>query len=358
MKREAINHTKMKRLCRRLNIHAWQAVGLLESLWHLTARETPRGDIGKLSDDDIAIGIDYHGDAVDMLAALVDCRWLDVHPDHRLLVHHWPDHCDDSVNMKLARAKQFFADGSAPKLTRLGAAEKEAAAQFYAAPDPGPKPCAQNDDPPESEEKGYESKPCAQTGDPCAQTDPCARRAPRLSLSLDLDPALTLTLTPPPKDTSLASRKNGVKAIEDSSDCVANANPKQKPKYTQDDHTNLALAMARYRDPIGRTRDSVLPPSDIVDSVLAKLELGNRTVPDFCQHLRTLPAVYRPGGKHGPRKWEWFIGVAFSFASAEVTQTPTAERCRHNKEWGICCLPPAQYDKMTAALDGLDGDAA
>ena len=39
MKREALTHTKMHRLCRRLGLPLWQAVGLLESLFHLTARE-------------------------------------------------------------------------------------------------------------------------------------------------------------------------------------------------------------------------------------------------------------------------------------------------------------------------------
>jgi hypothetical protein len=40
MKREAVYHSKMRRLCRRLDIPQWQGVGLLESIWHLTARET------------------------------------------------------------------------------------------------------------------------------------------------------------------------------------------------------------------------------------------------------------------------------------------------------------------------------
>jgi hypothetical protein len=62
MKRQAMSHTKMKRLCRRLDSPLWQCVGILESIWHLTARETPRGNIGKLSDEDIAVAIDYRGD--------------------------------------------------------------------------------------------------------------------------------------------------------------------------------------------------------------------------------------------------------------------------------------------------------
>jgi len=62
MKREAVGHTKMKRLCRRMDIPLWQAVGIMEMLWQVTAREAPRGDIGKLSDEDIALALDYRCD--------------------------------------------------------------------------------------------------------------------------------------------------------------------------------------------------------------------------------------------------------------------------------------------------------
>ncbi len=65
MKREAITHTKMKRLCRRLALSLWQAVGLLGTISHLTARgNAARESIGKLSDEDIALGIDYRGNEV------------------------------------------------------------------------------------------------------------------------------------------------------------------------------------------------------------------------------------------------------------------------------------------------------
>lgn len=89
MKREAIGHTKMKRLCRRLDIPLWQGVGLLESIWHLTAREAPRGDIGKLSDEDIALAIDYRGDESKLIDALIESGWLDLDPVARLVIHDW-----------------------------------------------------------------------------------------------------------------------------------------------------------------------------------------------------------------------------------------------------------------------------
>lgn len=131
MKREAINHTKMKRLCRRLDLPLWQAVGMLETLWGLTAREAPRGDIGKLSNEDIALGLDYRGDENEMVSALQLCGWLDPSDDHRILIHDWPDHADDAVQMRLARAHELFADGSAPKLGRFGGKERENLEIFY-----------------------------------------------------------------------------------------------------------------------------------------------------------------------------------------------------------------------------------
>jgi len=121
----------MKRLCRRLDIPQWQGVGLLESIWHLTAREAPAGDIGKLSDEDIALAIDYRGDEAKLIDALVASGWLDRGPVERLAVHDWADHADDAVNMRLARGRQYFVGGQAPKLARLPSKERDAAHEYY-----------------------------------------------------------------------------------------------------------------------------------------------------------------------------------------------------------------------------------
>lgn len=145
MKREAIGHTKMKRLCRKLDIPLWQGVGLLESIWHLTAREAPRGDIGKLSNEDIAIAIDYRGDEGPMMEALIYCGWLDVSGEYRIVVHDWNEHADDSVHMKLARTNQFFVRTDCsfvrPKTGRLPSKERESAEKWYSVH----TPCAQNE---------------------------------------------------------------------------------------------------------------------------------------------------------------------------------------------------------------------
>ena len=107
MKREAKTHTKMKRLMRRLDLQMWQAMGLLEAIWHLTATEAFRGDIGKLSDEDIALGIDYRGDERELVNTLIETGWLDRCAKRRLIVHDWHEHADDAVKKRVQRAVEI-----------------------------------------------------------------------------------------------------------------------------------------------------------------------------------------------------------------------------------------------------------
>jgi hypothetical protein len=171
MKREAITHTKMKRICRRLDLPSWQGVGLLESLWQLTARETPRGNIGKLSDEDIALGIDYRGDEKKMLNALVDSGWLDRDSVERLIVHDWAEHADDAVHMRIARLREFFVGGHPPKLSRLPSEDRKLAQAFYAENAQTPDPCAGTP---------HAKPPSVRTAS-AQNTDPCALPEPRQS---------------------------------------------------------------------------------------------------------------------------------------------------------------------------------
>src|SRR5688572_1579331 len=104
MKREATNHTKMSRFERRLTLRHYEAVGLLELLWHLTTKESPAGNIGKLSDEDIAVAIGWEDDPRVLVDALVDSGWVDRDDVYRLVIHDWSQHCEDSVHAKLARS--------------------------------------------------------------------------------------------------------------------------------------------------------------------------------------------------------------------------------------------------------------
>ncbi|MCF7848734.1 MAG: hypothetical protein K9M45_07790 [Kiritimatiellales bacterium] len=96
-------HPKFKKLKRRLDLPLWQVKGLLEAVWNLTAQTAYRGDIGKLSNDDIAASIEWDGDADELIMALLETGWLDKSENHRLVVHDWEDHCAKYVKANIAR---------------------------------------------------------------------------------------------------------------------------------------------------------------------------------------------------------------------------------------------------------------
>jgi hypothetical protein len=120
MKRSCHGHTKQRKLMLYLNVRSYVAVGILESLWALTAREAPRGDIGKLANEDIAIGIDYDRDPDALVKALVKAGWLDEHSTHRLVIHDWHEHADDAVKKYISRNKLTWAtlEPTCPDMSR------------------------------------------------------------------------------------------------------------------------------------------------------------------------------------------------------------------------------------------------
>ena len=88
----------MKRFARLLEIPIYAAVGLLESLWHATARYAVLGDIGRLPDEEIAEAVGWDPSTAERLVqAILDARWLERHtdPNVRLLIHDWAEHADN-----------------------------------------------------------------------------------------------------------------------------------------------------------------------------------------------------------------------------------------------------------------------
>ncbi len=112
------------------------AVGMMEMLWHFAGQYAPAGDVGRFEDGHIEEEAGWYtwkkAASGAFIKAALDSNWLDIHDLHRILVHDWPEHCDDAIHMRLARAREFFADGTAPKLTRLPKSEKETLSEFYA----------------------------------------------------------------------------------------------------------------------------------------------------------------------------------------------------------------------------------
>lgn len=106
MKVGTLNHLKTKRLKRRLNIPLYQTVGLLETLWQITTESADAGDIGRFSDEDIALALEWEGDPGELVEAMVETGWLDHDPVQRLVVHDWLDHAPEFIKERVRKRDQ------------------------------------------------------------------------------------------------------------------------------------------------------------------------------------------------------------------------------------------------------------
>jgi len=107
-------------LMRVLSIPKCTAVGILECLWHWTAKYAPRGDVGRFSDGAISAGAGWNGDATSLVESLVACRWLDKSEQVRLVVHDWSDHADGGVQKYLSRNSLSVYKGIQTSLDKSG----------------------------------------------------------------------------------------------------------------------------------------------------------------------------------------------------------------------------------------------
>jgi hypothetical protein len=148
MKREAHTHPKVLEFIdwvdeqigdslRQIGIGAKAlAKGMLDDLWNLAHEHAPQGDIGKFANKRIARTMAWFRDPDELIEVLIECRLVDRHDEHRLIIHDWPEHCGDFVHSRLARNGLRFADGSIPKMTRLKAEERRRVAEqgYYLEP--------------------------------------------------------------------------------------------------------------------------------------------------------------------------------------------------------------------------------
>lgn len=123
---------KFKLLGRDLGLPSYATEGLLCALWRCAETNTPDGAIGRLTNEEIALAIDWDKDPDELVAALVRRKWLDEHDGYRLVVHDWAEHCEHRVHRKLARRGEYFADGTMPDLSRCDAKERKRALEVYA----------------------------------------------------------------------------------------------------------------------------------------------------------------------------------------------------------------------------------
>lgn len=115
MKRGTPDHPKMLMLASLLGLEKWGAVGVMESVWHFTAKYAPAGDIGKYTDEMIAVGIGWSKSAEQLISALVESKWLEMSGQVRLYVHDWHHHSDDYADKHLMRNGLAYANGEKPR---------------------------------------------------------------------------------------------------------------------------------------------------------------------------------------------------------------------------------------------------
>lgn len=158
MKHGTDNKLKFKLLKRRLKLPLWQVKGILQSIWDFTTENAMRGDIGRYTDAQIAMGIEYDGDIHLLISTLVDEGWLDKGGSLRLVVHDWPEHCERWVKQRIERQGLGWAEND-PEFqkhqkhksknieniehegeTALGGAQRHSVAHNGGIPNPNPNP--------------------------------------------------------------------------------------------------------------------------------------------------------------------------------------------------------------------------
>lgn len=168
MKRGTPEHPKTIRLAVALGIPRPHAVGLLEMLWHFTARFAPRGDVGRWPDEEIAAAICWGGDPAALIEAMAKERLLDRDSRYRLLVHDWKEHADQAVRKYMARNKLTFAKASGRRPDKAGPPLPLPLPLPEPLPSPVPSPaaCAVAALPPEHGDGATETDPGKQAGNP------------------------------------------------------------------------------------------------------------------------------------------------------------------------------------------------
>jgi hypothetical protein len=151
LKRGTPDHPKTHELAAVLGLERWGAVGVLESLFHFAAQYARRGDIGRHTDAAIARGIGWTGDAGGLVEALVKAGWLDRCRCHRLRIHDWHDHADQTVSRAVEVKTSGFIACYQDASATLAPDEREASQPLplplptpLPEPEPTPLPCVQS----------------------------------------------------------------------------------------------------------------------------------------------------------------------------------------------------------------------
>ena len=137
-KRGTLEHPKTMALADVLGIDDCHALGILEALWHWTARYHADGNISGTQPGILARAVRTRIDAQTLWDALLSCGWIDVDGDS-CLIHDWADHADNTTKKNLANRGESFADGSTPFQKRSGKIP-ESVGKNNRLPEPRPEP--------------------------------------------------------------------------------------------------------------------------------------------------------------------------------------------------------------------------
>jgi hypothetical protein len=128
-----LTHRKTRRLAAKLNIELPYALGIIEAMLHAAAgQHPPDGGIGRMTNQDIADEIRCRTIKPHILInAMLSAGQLERNTNCRLYVHHFHEHCWDSIDVWLARNTLRYANGAMPRMTRLEKEEREKLTALY-----------------------------------------------------------------------------------------------------------------------------------------------------------------------------------------------------------------------------------
>jgi len=112
MKKQTPDMMKFKRLMRKLKAGKALTAGTLELLWIFTQNNAPMGDIGRFSNEEIAIECDWEDEPDLLVEALIETGWLDKSDTHRLVIHDWHEHAPKYLKANLKSHGKDFVSGS------------------------------------------------------------------------------------------------------------------------------------------------------------------------------------------------------------------------------------------------------
>jgi len=93
------------RLCTLLNIDDLRAVGLLHFLWWWALDNAPDGDLGGLTDKELALACHWKGKPTPLVEALCQAGWLDKDGDY-ISLHNWQDYAGKLVANRISNKER------------------------------------------------------------------------------------------------------------------------------------------------------------------------------------------------------------------------------------------------------------